>query len=99
MVARDASVSEIDILAHSMGNWLTMETLRQMAIRDRRVPAKIRNVVLAALDVDVDVFGSEIDDLDQPPPNFTLLLSQDDHALAVSRHIWGSVARLGAIDP
>ena len=99
MLARDASVSEIDILAHSMGNWLTMETLRQMAIRDRRVPAKIRNVVLAAPDVDVDVFGSEIDDLGQPRPNFTVLISQDDHALAVSRHIWGSVARLGAINP
>jgi esterase/lipase superfamily enzyme len=37
--------------------------------------------------------------MSEPRPNFTLLISQDDHALAVSRHVWGSVARLGAIDP
>jgi esterase/lipase superfamily enzyme len=50
MLARDPAVSEVTILAHSMGNWLTLEVLRQMAIRDRRVPAKIRNVMLAAPD-------------------------------------------------
>ena len=99
MLARDPAVSEVTILAHSMGNWLTLEALRQMAIRDRHVPAKIRNVMLAAPGVDVDVFGNEIADMSEPRPNFTLLISQDDHALAVSRHVWGSVARLGAIDP
>jgi esterase/lipase superfamily enzyme len=98
MLARDPSVSEVTILAHSMGNWLTLEVLRQMAIRDRRVPAKISNVMLAAPDVDVDLFGTEITAMHEPRPNFTLLISRDDHALAVSRHVWGSVARLGAID-
>lgn len=99
MLARDSAVGEIDILAHSMGNWLTLETLRQMAIRDRRVPAKIHNVMLAAPDVDVDVFANQIDDLGQPRPNFSLLVSQDDKALQVSRHVWGSAARLGSIEP
>src|SRR4051812_13093781 len=99
MLAQDRSVSEVDILAHSMGNWLTLETLRQMAIRNRHVPTKIVNVMLAAPDVDVDVFGNEIANITEPRPNFTLLVSQDDHALAVSRHVWGSTARIGAIDP
>src|SRR5271166_3778731 len=34
-----------------------------------------------------------------PHPQFTLFASQDDKALAFSRWIWGSDARLGAIDP
>jgi len=99
MLVRDPAIHEIDILAHSMGNFLTIETLRQMAIRDRRLPAKISDVMLAAPDVDVDVFRNEIADIGDPHPQFTLFASRDDKALALSRWIWGSDARLGAIDP
>ena len=99
LLVRDPSVSEVDILAHSMGNWLVVETLRQMAIRDRRIPAKIDDVMLAAPDVDVDVFRSDIADMGETHPQFTLFASRDDKALAVSGWIWGSDARLGAIDP
>ena len=99
MLVRDPAVHEIDILAHSMGNFLAIETLRQMAIRHRLIPAKISNVMLAAPDVDVDVFRNEIADIGDPHPQFTLFASRDDKALALSRWIWGSDARLGAIDP
>ena len=34
------NVGSISILAHSMGNYLTVETLRQMAIRDRGLPRR-----------------------------------------------------------
>ena len=99
MLVRDPAVQEVDILAHSMGNFLVLETLRQMAIRDRRIPAKIDDVMLAAPDVDVDVFQNEILDMGEPHPKFTLFASRDDKALALSGWIWGSDARLGAIDP
>ncbi|MBX5173579.1 MULTISPECIES: alpha/beta hydrolase [unclassified Rhizobium] len=99
LLAKDENVAEITILAHSMGNWLTLETLRQMAIRDHQLPLKIKDVMLAAPDVDVDVFANEIDDMGSPRPKFTLLVSRDDRALALSRRLWGSTARLGAIDP
>jgi esterase/lipase superfamily enzyme len=98
-LSRDPAVAEIDILAHSMGNWLLMETLRQMAIRDRRLPAKISDVMLAAPDIDVDQFDNDIADMGAPRPRFTLFASKDDRALALSGWIWGSDARLGAIDP
>ncbi|MFC5482027.1 alpha/beta hydrolase [Microvirga aerilata] len=99
MLARDPSVGEISILAHSMGNWVTLEALRQMAIRDGRVAPKIRNVLLAAPDVDVDLFREAIMDMGRQRPGFTLFVSQDDRALAVSRRLWGDAVRLGAIDP
>lgn len=92
-------VREVDILAHSMGNWLTMESLRQIAIRDGRLPGKIRNVMLAAPDVDVDVFATQMRRIGQPRPRFTLFVSQDDRALALSRRIADGALRLGAVDP
>jgi esterase/lipase superfamily enzyme len=100
-ISRDPAVGEISILAHSMGNSLALETLRQMAIRDGRVAPKIRNVLLAAPDVDVDLAKEAIIDMGPKAnrPAFTLFVSQDDRALAVSRRVWGSEARLGAIDP
>ncbi|MCV9966884.1 alpha/beta hydrolase [Pararhizobium sp. BT-229] len=98
-LANDREVKEVSILAHSMGNWLTLEALRQMAIRNGSLPVKFKNVMLAAPDVDVDVFRSQIVDMGDPHPQFTLFVSRDDKALAVSRRVWGDVARLGSIDP
>lgn len=97
-LARNSSVGEITILAHSMGNLLTLEALRQMAIRDRRVAVKICNVILAAPDVDFDVFNTQIAEMGALRPHFTLFVSRDDRALQVSRRIWGDKDRLGAID-
>jgi esterase/lipase superfamily enzyme len=98
-LGRDPNVKEVSVLAHSMGNWLALESLRQMAIRNGRLPPKFKNVMLAAPDVDVDVFRSQIADMGAPRPQFTLFVSRDDRALAVSRRVWGDVARLGSIDP
>ena len=99
MLARDPAIESVDILVHSMGNFLVLETLRQMALRNGAIPAKIEDVMLAAPDVDVDGFESELADMGGRRPKFTLFASRDDRALALSGWIWGSDARLGAIDP
>ena len=98
-LARDPDIKEVSILAHSMGNSLAIESLRQMAIRNGRLPAKFKNIMLASPDVDVDVFRSQIADMGSPRPRFTLFVSRDDRALAVSRRVWGDVIALGSIDP
>lgn len=98
-IASNPSVREISILAHSMGNWLTMEALRQSAIRRGRIHPKIRDVMLAAPDIDVDVFRTQVAQIGPAAPRFTLFVSRDDRALAVSQRVWQSTARLGAIDP
>lgn len=95
----DPDVKDITILAHSMGTWLTMESLRQMGIRDGHVNRKIHNVVLASPDIDIDVFAKQFVEMGAPRPKFTIFVSQDDRALAVSRFISGDVSRLGAINP
>lgn len=99
-LSRDKHVGEISILAHSMGNWVTLEALRQMAIRDRGLPSKIRNVMLASPDVDFDVFRRQVAAMDVRPSLFTIFVSRDDDALAASKYVWGGEEpRLGAIDP
>ena len=98
-LARDPDIKEVSILAHSMGNWLALESLRQMAIRNGGLPAKFKNVMLAAPDVDVDVFRTQIGDMGKQHPQFTLFVSQDDRALKVSRRVWGNIPRLGSINP
>jgi esterase/lipase superfamily enzyme len=95
----DPKVKEVAVLAHSMGNWVALEALRQMAIRHGAVPSKIAQVMLAAPDVDVDVARTQVDDMGPHRPHFTLFVSQDDTALAASKRFWGSTDRLGAIDP
>ncbi|TGV43277.1 alpha/beta hydrolase, partial [Mesorhizobium sp. M2D.F.Ca.ET.160.01.1.1] len=46
-LADDRDVTDVTVMAHSMGTWLAMESLRQMALEDGRVSPKIRNVILA----------------------------------------------------
>lgn len=94
----EPSIGEITVMAHSMGTWLAVESLRQMAIRDGRTLPKIRNVILASPDLDVDVFSRQFRSLGDNPPHFTLFVSQDDRALSVSRRISGNVDRLGQVD-
>ncbi len=98
-VARDPDVGEITVMAHSMGAWLLMETLRQMAIRDGRVTAKVRNVILAAPDLDVDVFATQWRGIGAPRPQLTVFVSRNDAALRASSRLAGNVERLGQIDP
>jgi esterase/lipase superfamily enzyme len=98
-LSRNPNVSEINILAHSMGNWVTLEALRSRYIRAVPVTDKVKNVMLVAPDVDVDVFRTQIRRMGSKRPRFALFVSQDDRALALSKTIWGGVPRLGEVDP
>lgn len=93
------NVQEITVLAHSMGAWLVMESLRQMAIREGRVPAKIHNVILASPDIDVDVFRAQVSALGENRPDMTVFVSREDRALQLSRGLGGAIERLGGADP
>ena len=94
----DPEVKTISILAHSMGNWVTLEALRQMAIRDGRVAPKVKVIMLADADVDVGVAREQFQTIGQDHPHIILFVSENDRALAASAAIWDA-PRLGAIDP
>ncbi len=81
----------IDIVAHSMGTWVTMEALRQVAMTgDRDLGGKLGDVVLASPDIDVDVFRSQMRRYGKPNRPFFLMLSEDDRALRLSGILAGN---------
>lgn len=91
-----SGAKRIDIIAHSMGNWVTMEALRQLAItNDQDLNGKLGDVVLASPDIDVDVFKSQMHRYGIPKKPFYLFLSSDDRALELSSIIAGNRPRLG----
>ena len=96
-LARDPGIAGIDIFAHSMGNWLTMETLRQLSIAgDQKTLGRLGTIVLAAPDIDMDVFRTQIARLRPLTSRIVLYASQDDYALDLSRRLFGGKIRAGA---
>lgn len=86
------------LAAHSMGGWLVMETLRQLRLRGRNAEIARFEVVLAAPDIDVDVFRRQLAVVGPLSPPLTILVSKDDRALHASRKLAGGRIRVGAVD-
>ena len=91
-----SNAEKVNVLAHSMGNWVTVEAFRQIRISGDLPPAnKIGTILLAAPDIDIDVFKSQLRRFGKPQKPFYVVLSQDDRALFLSRTIAGGVTRVG----
>ncbi len=96
MLSQSPRIKSIDIIAHSMGNWLAMEALRQLAIAGNRdLDNKLGYVILASPDIDVDIFKKQMVRYGKPDKPFVVLLSDDDKALRLSSLIGGNQARVG----
>lgn len=93
-IHRLPNVRYVALAAHSMGSWLTVESLRQIKLRGRQLP-KLSEVVLAAADIDVELFQTQLMAIGKLPRPITLLTSRDDGALAFSRRIGGNIDRVG----
>jgi len=88
-----------DVFAHSMGAFLMMEAMRDQAqLGVLNNTGRLQNIILAAPDIDVDLFRSQLQRIDTKFDRFYVLLSKDDSALNVSRRISGGVPRVGASD-
>ncbi|MGR9224269.1 alpha/beta hydrolase [Rhizobium leguminosarum] len=91
-------VSDVTILAHSMGGWLAAEALRGVAMREKSIPTKVKNVVLASPDIDIDVFRRQFTEMGPKRPHFVILTSTRDKALEMSSWLSGGVSRVGGSD-
>ena len=98
MLAGEKSVGEITLLGHSMGAWLTVESLRQLRLTGRDGVIARLNVILASPDIDVDVFRSQMAVVGPLSPPLTVLVARDDVALAVSSRLAGARQRVGLLD-
>ena len=97
-IAATPGVGRVHILAHSMGTWLTMETLRELAIAGKPdLGGRLGNVMLAAPDIDLAVFRQQVARLDAS--RVSVFVSKGDRALSLSRTLAGDRPRLGAMNP
>ena len=95
----EAGAGNVLLVAHSMGSLLTMEVLRQMALRDNRGTLNcIGGVVLMSPDIDVEVFRSQAEAIGDLPEPFVIFTSQKDPALGLSARISGQPDRLGNLN-
>ncbi len=87
------------VFAHSMGGFLTMEAIVDVAQKGQfNRTGRLQNVVLASPDIDIDLFRSQMGEINTTFDRFFVLLSKDDSALLASRRIAGGVPRVGASD-
>jgi esterase/lipase superfamily enzyme len=97
-LARTPGLGRVHILAHSMGAWLTMETLRGVAIAGHPdLDSRLGEVMLANPDIDLNVFRQQLARLD--PGHVSIFVANNDRALSLSSRIAGARPRLGAMDP
>ena len=72
-----SNAEKVNVLAHSMGNWVTVEAFRQIRISGDLPPAsKIGTILLAAPDIDIDVFKSQLRRFGKPQKPFYVVLSR-----------------------
>jgi esterase/lipase superfamily enzyme len=96
-IAAQTNAKKIVVVGHSMGAYVVTEALRDLAISGRRgTLGRLGGVVLAAPDIDVDVFQSQVDDIGDIPRPFTIVVSRRDRALGISRFIAGGHPRVGS---
>ncbi len=96
-LSANPTVGRIHLVAHSMGSFLTLETLREL--RDSpEVIARLGAVVLASPDIDIDAFEQIVTKLGPLSRRMTVIIDPGDRALAVSARLAGGVARAGAAE-
>jgi esterase/lipase superfamily enzyme len=81
-----------------MGAWLVMEALRQLRLEGHHRAVDRPRVILAAPDIDVDVFRRQLEVIGPLSSPLMVLVSPDDRALLVSQWLAASRPRTGSFD-
>jgi len=97
-IARTPKVERIVLFGHSMGGFLVMEAARELKLQGRGDVLDKLVIVLAAPDIDVDVFRAQLRDIGRLKTPITLFVSKNDRALLFSSTIAGDRGRVGRLD-
>jgi esterase/lipase superfamily enzyme len=96
-IAEAAKPDSIILLAHSMGTFLTMEAMRTLALKGDYGPSsRMEALVLAAPDMDFDVFKDQLATMKKRPKAMIVLVSEKDRALKLSGELRGGAPRVGS---
>nr|WMC99159.1 alpha/beta fold hydrolase [Aminobacter aminovorans] len=96
-IAALTKANRVILVGHSMGAYVVMEALRELAQTGRsHALRRLGGVVLAAPDIDTDAFQSQVRDIGDLPMPFAIVVSRRDRALSISRRIAGGHPRVGS---
>lgn len=90
----------VNLVAHSLGSGLLVETLRQIDIQQPGSAADlVDGVILISPDVDIEVFYQQMDRMKAVPDPFVIFVSKKDKLLNISAMLRGKGrVRLGNIE-
>lgn len=89
---------DLFLTGHSMGGYLLMEALRQIAIsKDFSLSRRINGVMLMSPDIDTEVFRSQAKRIGKLPEPFLIMVADNDIALKLSGRLTGRPDRLGSL--
>lgn len=89
--------SRLEIVAHSMGNFLVMETLRQIEIANSlNIQREIAALIMISPDIDGELFYTQASRLKALPREAVVLAARQDRALRLSALLTGRTNRLGS---
>ncbi|MGA9410055.1 MAG: alpha/beta hydrolase [Roseobacter sp.] len=92
----ESRLSNYLVVAHSMGTFVVMDALRELALeRNSRTLRKMKAVVLISADLDIDVFLKQAPAVLAAGVPIVLLTTQDDLALRTSATMRGQDDRVG----
>ncbi|MDQ2093071.1 alpha/beta hydrolase [Rhodalgimonas zhirmunskyi] len=96
----DMSRARGDVLlaAHSLGAWMSMESLRTLALQGRRDVIDDLDIVLVAPDIDILVFRQQLAAMTPLERPIVVLVATDDRALKLSAQLSTKRPRLGALN-
>lgn len=87
------------VFSHSLGSGLTMEALRDLRLSGRGAAVdRLEQVVMAAPDVDIDLFVEQLETVGRLKSPLVVLTSKDDGALSFSSALAGGRRRVGNAD-
>jgi esterase/lipase superfamily enzyme len=98
LIAVESEATAIHLIAHSMGNLALTQALQDFPNPARKGGPLIREVILAAPDIDARIFREQIaPKILRPPtgPRFTLYTSHNDYALFCARVFRSGYVRAG----
>jgi esterase/lipase superfamily enzyme len=98
LVVRETGARSVSVIAHSLGNLPLLNVLRDLG---PSLPPGVRlnEMILAAPDVDRDVFANLVSAVRGYGRGITLYCSANDRAMVASRQVAGGVPRAGDVPP
>jgi esterase/lipase superfamily enzyme len=98
LVINKTGAKHVSVIAHSMGNIPLLRVLNQLR---PALPAgvQLNQIIMAAPDVDKNLFETLARDLASISKGVTLYASSNDRAMSASRQVAGGVPRAGDVPP